>query len=111
MNQNRVPQSIENANESTLSISNFTNESNQLIVVSPSTKAQVPKRNNDSLVSIATDEVGPKRKRINVNGDSSGATLSTTGLESHSEDHHDPHNGDESAQHHDHQAGLERRNH
>ena len=111
MNQNRVPQSIENANESALSLSNFTNESNQLIVVSPSTKSQVPKRNNDSLVSIATDEVGLKRKRINVNRDSSGATASTMGLESHSEDHHDPHNGDESAQHHNHQAGLSRQNH
>ena len=56
---------------------------------------------------IDETEVATKYQQINVNGDSSGATASTTGLKSHSEDHHDPHNGDESAQHHNHQAGLE----
>ena len=44
-------------------------------------------------------------------GDSSGSTASTMGLESHSEEHHDPNNGDESAQHHNHQTGLARLNH
>ena len=58
MNQNhQVTQSIENVSESALSISNITEESNRPIVVSPIAKMQVPKRNNDSLVSIAKDEI------------------------------------------------------
>lgn len=53
-------------------------------------------------------EVAPKYRQIN--GDSSGATASTTGVESHSENY-DLYNSDESAQHHDHQAGFKQRNH
>ena len=79
----------------------------------PLAKSRVPKRNIETQDSAVTDEivVATKKKRINGNGDSSGSTASTTGLESHSKDYHDPNNGDESAQHHNHQAGLERQNH
>ena len=112
MNQNRVPQSIENTNASALSLSNFTTKSNQLNAITPLAKTRVPKRNIETQDSEVTDdiEVATKYQRINVNGDSSGATASTTGVESHSENH-DLHNGEESAQHHDHQAGFEQRNH
>ena len=112
-NQNKVPRSIENTNDSTLSLSNLTPESNQLNAITPLAKMRVPKRNIETLDSIVTDdiEVATKYQRINGNGDSSGSTAPTTGLESHSEDYHDPNNGDESAQHHDHQTGLSRQNH
>ena len=112
INQNRVPQSIENTNASALSLSNFTTESNQLNAITPYAKTRVPERNIETQDSEVTDdtEVATKYQRIYGNGDSSGATASTTGVESHSENH-DPHNGEESAQNHDHQAGLDRRNH
>ena len=61
----------------------------------------------DSAVTDDT-EVVPKYQKIY--GDSSGATAAMTGVESHSENH-DLHNGDKSAQNHDHQAGFEQRNH
>ena len=113
MNQNRVPQSIENTNESALSLSNLTLESNQIIAITPHAKMQVPKRNNEYLVSIATDdiEVAPKRKRINEKRDSSGFTALTTESGSQSEEQHDPKNGEESKQNHKHQTVPSRQNH
>ena len=45
-NQNKVPRSIENTNESTLSLSNLTPESKQLVAVSPIAKSQLPKKTN-----------------------------------------------------------------
>ena len=109
MNQNSVPRSIVNTNTSALSLSNFTTESNHLNAITPA-KTRVPKRTMETQDSEVTDdtEVVPKYRRIN--GDSSGATASTTGEESQLENYN-LHNGDESAQHHDHQAGFEQRNH
>ena len=74
---------------------------------------QVPKRNNKYLVSIATDdiEVAPKRKRINEKGDSSRSTALTTGSGSQSEEQHNPKDGEESKQNHEHQTVPAQQNH
>ena len=114
INQNRVPQSIENTNESALSLSNITNKSNQIIAVSPIAKLQVPKRNKENRVSAVTDDivVATKRKRINEKGDSSGSTALTTGSGSQSGlEQHDPKNGDKNKQNLDHQTRSDQQTH
>ena len=108
INQNRVPQSIVNTNASALSLSKITTESYQWNAITPYTKTRATKRNIETQDSEVTEETEVVPKYRKIYGDSSGATASTTGVESHSENH-DLHNGDESAQNHDHQAGFEQR--
>ena len=94
----QVPQIIENTSGSALSISNITDESSRAIIVSlVVAKTKVTNRNHNTLVSISTEEtkVGPKRQRIDENGDRSELTAPTTGSGSQSEQH-DPENGDKS---------------
>ena len=63
INQNRVPQSIDNTNESALSLSNLTHESNQIIAITPLAKMRVPKRNIEKRVSAVTDEIAVIAKK------------------------------------------------
>eukprot|EP00751_Fragilariopsis_kerguelensis_P039399 CAMPEP_0171014986 /NCGR_PEP_ID=MMETSP0736-20130129/25564_1 /TAXON_ID=186038 /ORGANISM="Fragilariopsis kerguelensis, Strain L26-C5" /LENGTH=130 /DNA_ID=CAMNT_0011449537 /DNA_START=76 /DNA_END=468 /DNA_ORIENTATION=+ len=104
----RQKKSIENSSErSALNISEITDESHQLIVVSPAAaKKNAPNRNHSILVTVPTAayKVRPKQKRPRESGDRSELTTLTTGSGSQSEQHN-PENEDKSKQNHDHQTG------
>ena len=108
MQQNIVPQNIIHTNAPAPSLSKLTNDSTQLVIVTPP-KPRAQKRSIDSQEAAATEDNETVNKYHKFNEDCSGATTATTGAESESD--YNPHNGKDSVQRHDHQMGLGQQRH
>ena len=123
LENSNIPWSIDHLSKKSIhNVSGLTEESTQIVAVSPAvTNCTTTSRHHQELIiSQFTEEEKPrdtKRSRldneavscIDRSGDGSGATMHITGSESQSKPvQHNPENGVESAQHHDHQTDQDR---
>ena len=119
LENSNIPWSIDHSSKKSIhNVSGLTAESTQLVVVSPAaTNCTTTSRDHQEIIiSQSTEEEKPRATKqsrsdneviscIDRKRDGSGATMHTTGSKSQRQPvQHNPENGVESAQHHDHQA-------